>query len=55
MIIVETPLRSITTLRNVYTALLAAQPDLERKAWLEGALALLDWLEHGGEPPVEML
>lgn len=53
MITVEVPLRSIQTQREALMGLAPSVPSA-KQPWLDGALAVLWWLEHGGDTPLEM-
>lgn len=55
MITIETPLRAVQTQREILRAALenASPTDAAQISWLAGALAVLDWLEHGHPLPVE--
>jgi hypothetical protein len=55
VITIETPLRAVQTQREILRAALenASPTDATRIARIEGALAVLDWLEHGHPLPVE--
>lgn len=52
MITVETPLRSVQSQREALLAF-ALQVGPESQAWIDGALAVLWWMEYGGDTPIE--
>lgn len=56
MIIVETPLRQLHAQRAALEVALESLPQgdemAEMRAFMRGAIQALDWVEHGGEPPV---
>ncbi len=53
MIMVEIPLRHLQTERKAALDVARARPELAD--YVEGILIMLDWLEHGGAWPSEVL
>lgn len=53
MIVIETPARALRVQRKGLQLLLTTRPD--RREFVCGALAVLDWIEHGSESPLEQL
>jgi len=53
LITCEVPLRSIQSQRECL-AILQLEVSPETAAFIEGAIAVLDWMEHGGDTPLEM-
>lgn len=53
MITIETPLKAVHTQRRGLELLLVTRAD--EREFLLGALAVLDWLEHGLPSPLEQM
>ncbi|MDE2106810.1 MAG: hypothetical protein KGL39_56870 [Patescibacteria group bacterium] len=55
MITIETPWRAVETQRRGLEALFAASRSSQERQFIAGALAVLDWIEHGEQSPLEQL